>query len=55
MRTGAGHDSPYSSPQNELRDGAAAVKEMSSAEQTTVPLAELAGWLRVRLRNERLH
>jgi histidyl-tRNA synthetase len=40
---------------NELRDGAAAVKEMSSAEQTTVPLAELAGWLRVRLRNERLH
>jgi histidyl-tRNA synthetase len=35
---------------NELRDGAAAVKEMASGEQTTVALAELAGWLRARLR-----
>jgi histidyl-tRNA synthetase len=35
---------------NELRDGAAAVKEMASGEQTTVPLAQLAGWLRARLR-----
>jgi histidyl-tRNA synthetase len=33
---------------NELRDGAAAVKEMASGEQSTVPLAELAGWLRAR-------
>ena len=35
---------------NELRDGAAVVKEMASGEQSTVPLAELAGWLRQRLR-----
>jgi histidyl-tRNA synthetase len=35
---------------NELRDGAAAVKEMASGEQRTVRLAELAGWLRQRLR-----
>jgi histidyl-tRNA synthetase len=34
---------------NELGDGAAAVKEMASGEQTAVPLAELAGWLRSRL------
>jgi histidyl-tRNA synthetase len=35
---------------NELRDGAVAVKEMASGEQTTVTLAELEGWLRARLR-----
>jgi len=35
---------------NELRDGAAAVKQMASGEQTTVPLAQLADWLRARLR-----
>ena len=35
---------------NELRDGAAAVKEMGSGEQSTVPLAQLADWLRARLR-----
>jgi histidyl-tRNA synthetase len=35
---------------NELRDGAVAVKEMFSGEQTTVPLVELAHWLRARLR-----
>ncbi len=35
---------------NELRDGAAVVKEMSSGEQHTVVLAELAGWLRARPR-----
>jgi histidyl-tRNA synthetase len=35
---------------NELRDGAAAVKEMASGVQATVPLVELAGWLRTRLR-----
>jgi histidyl-tRNA synthetase len=35
---------------NELRDGAAAVKEMASGEQTTVPLTQLADWLRARLR-----
>jgi histidyl-tRNA synthetase len=35
---------------NELRDGAVAVKEMASGEQSAVPLADLAGWLRVRLR-----
>ncbi len=34
----------------ELSDGAAVVKEMASGEQCTVPLAELAGWLRQRLR-----
>jgi histidyl-tRNA synthetase len=36
---------------NELREGAAAVKEMHGGEQTTVPLVDLAGWLRARLRN----
>ena len=35
---------------NEVRDGAAVVKEMASGEQSTVRLAELAGWLRQRLR-----
>jgi histidyl-tRNA synthetase len=35
---------------NELREGAAAVKDMSSGEQATVALGELAGWLRGRLR-----
>lgn len=34
----------------ELREGAAVVKEMAGGEQTTVPLAELANWLRARLR-----
>ncbi|MGA2741451.1 MAG: histidine--tRNA ligase [Bryobacteraceae bacterium] len=34
---------------NELREGAAAIKEMASGEQTTVPLAQLASWLRSRL------
>jgi len=33
-----------------LRDGAVAVKEMASGEQSTVPLLQLAGWLRGRLR-----
>jgi histidyl-tRNA synthetase len=36
----------------ELRDGAVAVKEMASGEQTTVPLAQLEGWLQARLRNK---
>jgi histidyl-tRNA synthetase len=36
---------------NELRDGAAAVKEMASGEQSTVPLNDLAQWLLAR----RLH
>jgi histidyl-tRNA synthetase len=35
---------------NELREGAAAVKEMASGEQTTVPLVELPRWLQARLR-----
>jgi histidyl-tRNA synthetase len=35
---------------NELREGAAAVKEMASGEQTTVPLVELPHWLQARLR-----
>jgi histidyl-tRNA synthetase len=34
---------------NELREGAAAIKEMATGEQTTVPLAQLAEWLRARL------
>jgi histidyl-tRNA synthetase len=34
---------------NELGEGGAAVKEMASGEQTTVPLAELPAWLRARL------
>ncbi|HTT65150.1 MAG TPA: histidine--tRNA ligase [Bryobacteraceae bacterium] len=34
---------------DELRAGGAAVKEMSSGQQSTVPLAELAAWLRARL------
>ncbi len=34
---------------NELRDGAAVVKQMATGEQTLVPLAELTGWLRARL------
>jgi histidyl-tRNA synthetase len=34
---------------NELRDGSAAVKEMATGQQTTVPLQELAGWLTGRL------
>lgn len=34
---------------NEFREGAAAVKQMVSGEQATVPLAELSGWLRARL------
>jgi histidyl-tRNA synthetase len=37
---------------SELRDGAAAVKEMASGEQTTVPLGQLANWLRTRLGGE---
>jgi histidyl-tRNA synthetase len=40
---------------NELGDGAAAVKAMASGEQTTVPLAQLASWLRARLRGEATH
>ena len=36
---------------NELREGAVVVKEMSSGEQHTIALAELAGWLRARLRS----
>lgn len=35
---------------NELREGAAAVKEMGSGEQSTVPLDQMASWLRARLR-----
>ena len=35
---------------NELRAGAAAIKEMATGEQTPVPLDELAQWLRSRLR-----
>jgi histidyl-tRNA synthetase len=35
---------------SELRDGAVAVKEMASGEQTAVPLEQLADWLRARLR-----
>jgi len=35
---------------DELRNGAAAVKEMRSGEQTVVPLNELAGWLQARLK-----
>jgi histidyl-tRNA synthetase len=35
---------------NELRDGAAAVKEMSSGEQTTVPLNDLVPWIKSRLK-----
>jgi len=35
---------------DELRDGAVAVKAMAGGEQTTVPLADLAGWLQSRLR-----
>ena len=34
---------------NELRDGAAAVKDMATGEQTNVPLAQLASWLRQRI------
>jgi len=34
---------------NELREGAVAVKEMHAGEQTTVPLADLTGWLSTRL------
>ena len=33
---------------NELRDGAAVVKQMSTGEQTTVPLKDLAHWLQSR-------
>jgi histidyl-tRNA synthetase len=35
---------------NELREGGVAVKEMSSGEQTTVPLSSLVPWVRSRLR-----
>ena len=35
---------------NELQEGSAAVKEMSTGEQTKVPLDSLAEWLRARLR-----
>jgi histidyl-tRNA synthetase len=35
---------------SELRDGAVAVREMASGEQTAVPLEQLADWLRARLR-----
>jgi histidyl-tRNA synthetase len=34
---------------DELRAGSAAVKEMATGQQTTVPLQELAGWLTGRL------